>query len=244
MSATIVMRPMGGAAYGSEELKQAAHRYGFLGLLVSVVIHFAAIGVYYILPVESNKPYYPPPGTGETVIEVTTGFSIPETLPPPVIHTPISDIQNVHEGTPVPVLETPTSTETIIPSQGDMGQGGSNAGVAGTGMSHGTGLPITIDDDIPPPIFVPVEKNPVIIKAVRPVYPALAIQAGLEGRVVVKIWVDRQGKARKAEILKSEFDVFNQAALDAAVQYVFTPAYMNGGPVSVWVSVPFRFKLK
>jgi hypothetical protein len=24
---------------------------------------------------------------------------------------------------------------------------------------------------------------------------------------------------------------------------VFTPAYMNNGPVSVWVSVPFKFRL-
>ncbi|GAG02318.1 unnamed protein product, partial [marine sediment metagenome] len=32
-------------------------------------------------------------------------------------------------------------------------------------------------------------------------------------------------------------------AVKAAMSFVFTPAYMNNGPVSVWVSIPFKFKL-
>ena len=37
--------------------------------------------------------------------------------------------------------------------------------------------------------------------------------------------------------------VFNEAAVQAALGWVFTPAMMNNGPVRVWAAVPFRFKL-
>jgi TonB family protein len=83
----------------------------------------------------------------------------------------------------------------------------------------------------------------VIVKKVEPVYPELALKAGLEGKVWLKIWVDTDGKAKQVDVLKSDSDVFNQAAIDAAKQFLFTPAYMKGKPVAVWVSVPFKFKL-
>jgi protein TonB len=61
--------------------------------------------------------------------------------------------------------------------------------------------------------------------------------------VWVRIWVTKEGKAKIAEMLKSDSDLFDQSALDAAMHWVFTPAVMNNGPVAVWVSIPFRFKL-
>jgi len=74
-------------------------------------------------------------------------------------------------------------------------------------------------------------------------YPELAQRAGVEGTVWVKIWVDKEGKPRKALVLKSTAELFNQAAVDAAMKWVFTPALMRNGPVSVWVSIPFKFML-
>ena len=111
----------------------------------------------------------------------------------------------------------------------------------------GTDLPafrndVNIDDG-PPPDFVPVEKQPTPVKSPPPAYPEIARRAGVEGTVWVKIWVDKEGKAKKAQILKSDAELFNQAAIDAAMQWVFTPAVMNNGPVAVWVSIPFKFKL-
>jgi TonB family protein len=70
------------------------------------------------------------------------------------------------------------------------------------------------------------------------------MRAGLEGTVWVKIWVDRGGRPRKAIVQKSDAEIFDQPATDAAMQWIFTPAMMKNGPVSVWVSIPFRFKLQ
>ena len=94
-----------------------------------------------------------------------------------------------------------------------------------------------------PPDFVPYEKEPTVVKRVEPKYPDLALRAGLEGNVFVKVWVDKEGKVRKVVLLKSDAPIFEDAAISAAKQWVFTPAVMQKGPVSVWVSIPFRFRL-
>lgn len=91
--------------------------------------------------------------------------------------------------------------------------------------------------------FVPYDKEPQIIKKVEPTYPEPALRAGLEGKVIVKMWVDTDGKVKKVVVLKSDFDIFNEPAIEAAKQFVFVPAYMNNEPVAIWVSYPFLFKL-
>jgi TonB family protein len=100
------------------------------------------------------------------------------------------------------------------------------------------------DDETPPADYVPYEKAPEAVRQVQPKYPDVATRAGLEGTVWVKIWVDRQGKPKKAVVQKSDAEIFNRPATEAAMQWIFTPATTKNGPVSVWVSIPFRFKLE
>lgn len=110
------------------------------------------------------------------------------------------------------------------------------------GPAH-TSLPVP-GDMTPPPDFVAYEKAPQIIKSVAPVYPEEARKAGLEGTVWIKIWVGKAGKPVKVVIQKSASDIFDEAAIAAAKQFVFTPAILKGVPTDVWVSIPFYFRLK
>jgi TonB family protein len=98
--------------------------------------------------------------------------------------------------------------------------------------------------DVPPPDFYPVDKEPQIIKDPTPVYPVLAQLAGIEGGVLIKIWVDKMGNVPEVLVLKSDAEIFNKSAVDAAMQAKFTPAIMNGKPVPVWVVIPYTFKLR
>jgi len=100
-----------------------------------------------------------------------------------------------------------------------------------------------VTDEIPPPNFVDYDAAPHVVKSVQPVYPEIARQAGLEGTVWVKMWVDKQGKVKKAVIQQSTSEIFDQTAIDAALQFLFTPAKKNGQSVDVWVLVPFHFRL-
>lgn len=95
----------------------------------------------------------------------------------------------------------------------------------------------------PPADGVQVDKEPGLVKNAMPVYPEEALKSGLEGTVYVKICVSTEGKVMDAVIQKSDDEIFNQASLDAAKQFQFTPAVKDGTPVSVWVTVPFKYKL-
>lgn len=97
-----------------------------------------------------------------------------------------------------------------------------------------------------PADFVEFDKAPTIVKQVAPKYPELARKAGIEGEVWIKIWIQKDGKVRTAEIQKaSGRDVgFEEAAIAAAQKLEFKPALKNGQPVATWVSLPFRFKLR
>lgn len=96
---------------------------------------------------------------------------------------------------------------------------------------------------VEPEDFVDYDTAPQVVKSVQPVYPEIARKAGLEGTVWVKIWVGKDGKPKKIVIQKSASEIFDQPSIDAAMQFLFTPAIKNGRPVDVWVLIPFHFRL-
>jgi TonB family protein len=96
----------------------------------------------------------------------------------------------------------------------------------------------------PPPDFVEFDVAPTIVRRVHPIYPEEARKAGIEGTVWIKIWVGKDGAPRKAVIQKSASNIFDQPAIDAAMQMLFTPAMMRNAPADVWVAIPFHFRLR
>jgi protein TonB len=146
-------------------------------------------------------------------------------------------------GIPVPVPDAEVSPEQTIATQAEMSQQTApiDQGPGGAGVDKEIKIE---EDEAPPADYVPYEKAPEAVKQIQPKYPDLATRAGLEGTVWVKIWVDKEGKPKKAVVQKSDAEIFNEPATSAAMQWIFTPAMMKNGPVSVWVSIPFRFKLQ
>ncbi len=112
--------------------------------------------------------------------------------------------------------------------------------------------PTTFNEaELPPPpeedtvySFAMVQQKPKLIKRVLPEYPELARKAGLEGKVIVEYIVGKDGHVKSARVLKSDNEIFNQAALNAVKQYVFKPAMQNDRPVSVRVIQPIVFALE
>jgi TonB family protein len=90
---------------------------------------------------------------------------------------------------------------------------------------------------------IKVTEMPKLIKKVTPEYPRLAIATGIEGTVNVLIYIGKNGRVEKAEILKSSSPLLNQSALEAARQYVFRPAKIGLRPVKVKMVIPIRYRL-
>lgn len=73
-------------------------------------------------------------------------------------------------------------------------------------------------------------------------YPEIARQAGIEGRVSVKVLVGTDGSIIKISSIKGP-DVFQDEVRSKVRNLKFTPGLQNGKPVKVWVTVPFNFSL-
>ncbi|HGY89562.1 MAG TPA: energy transducer TonB [Planctomycetes bacterium] len=78
----------------------------------------------------------------------------------------------------------------------------------------------------------------------KPRYPRAAVRRKLEGRVVLLVRIDREG--RPIEIMIAESSgrtMFDRAAERAVRKWRFTPARRDGVPVEDTVRVPIRFSL-
>ena len=229
--------------YGAVELKAVYQKYWMRGLMIAVAIHALIVGSYYLAQVLAEEE---PPPINVRILKYSDLGPPPSmtntNTPPPVsVSAPVA---KPTVGAPVPVPDAEASPEQTLATQTEMSQVTAPISESSTeGGQVQIEQDIQIEEDGPPADFVPVEKMPEIVRRVEPKYPELAIRAGLEGKVFVKIWVDKEGKVKQVIVQKSDAEIFNEAAVEAARQFVFTPAYMNNGPVAVWVSVPFKFKL-
>jgi TonB family protein len=77
------------------------------------------------------------------------------------------------------------------------------------------------------------------------VYPEIARQAGVEGTVIIYAKVSKDGKIIDTRIVKPLVNSgCNEAAIQAIKSVEWKPALQRDKPVTVWVSVPVKFKLK
>ena len=79
----------------------------------------------------------------------------------------------------------------------------------------------------------------------RPKYPEIAQEAGIEGTVVVQVFVDDRGRVKDTVILKGIPNTGLDEAATLAIRAVrFRPAKQRERAVGVWISIPVNFRLK
>ena len=106
--------------------------------------------------------------------------------------------------------------------------------------------------DAPPPppsgpkvVFIPYDDPPTALSAIRPVYPEIAQEAGIEGVVVVQAFIDKKGRVKETLILKGVPNTgLDEAAMEAIRKTRFRPAKQRERSVGVWISIPVNFRLK
>jgi len=80
------------------------------------------------------------------------------------------------------------------------------------------------------------------VRDVEPVYPSAARSARIEGVVILQVTIDPQGKVRDAKVLRT-IPLLDEAALDAVLQWEYTPMLVNGQPISIGITVSVTFTL-
>jgi len=85
-------------------------------------------------------------------------------------------------------------------------------------------------------------KEPRRIYDVKPVYPEIAQQGGIQGIVIIEAIIGVDGSVEEARILRP-VPLLDQAALDAVTQWRYTPTLLNGQPVRVVMTVTVTFNL-
>lgn len=85
----------------------------------------------------------------------------------------------------------------------------------------------------------PLPSNP------TPDYPAAALNAGLEGDVIVRLQIDANGRVSQAMVVGHEGGVdpaLDQAAIQALQHWRFQPAMRDGRAINSVVQVPVEFR--
>jgi periplasmic protein TonB len=80
------------------------------------------------------------------------------------------------------------------------------------------------------------------IRKVQPTYPYIAKQVKAQGTVPVQITISEEGRVLNATVMGGH-PTLQQAAQQAALQWVFSPTVLNGKPVKVSGVISFNFIL-
>lgn len=258
----IEMPPASG--YGAAELKQYMRRYTLRGFLAALIIIALVLAIFYIFGKAQDSKNEAP------MLAPVAKMTLEDLPPPPTDELesappPPQEIQQIvntgpaaRAGTPIAVPDaeiTPdmqdfAAMDELSRASAEGGTGEDFGGFAPNIDFEGTGK-VEIKQRVEEPApdeFVPVEKEPNVDlaqlqKLVK--YPELARKAGVEGQVIVKVLIGKQGEVRKTLVEYSDNELLNQSAIDAVKNYTgFTPGIQNGNPVMVWVSIPIRFQLR
>jgi protein TonB len=225
-------------SFGSADLKANARRFLQRALVISALVHLAAVGVFRAAlerfaatdeEVRTVVPPWRPPPT----------FMPPFRIIPPGLQRYVDTPNKVGEIIPVPktVELNPIDQDfrNAVPSPfgAESRPGPSGPDIPGAPPSPGP----TLNDP-----FVPVDTPPVPLVAPHPAYPSWAKEAGIEGRVLVRVLVGADGIPKRVLVVSGPKGL-TEGIESALIRWRFSPGLSNGTPVECWVEIPISFKL-
>jgi len=240
--------------YGLTGVDPAVRKRHGLALPTSVALHAAAALAFVIVPLLLSEALPEPDGGTRAFFVEPIAAPPPPPPPPPPAARAVAATRVVPKATVAPVgFVAPIEVPTEIKPEESLDLGGVEGGVAGGvegGIPGGVvgGVVGGLPDAPPPPPAKPVHvggniREPRKIVDLAPVYPELAMKAGVEGIVVIEATIDPRGRVVNATVLRG-VPVLDEAALVAVGKWVYVPTLLDGVPTSVIMTVTVRFRLK
>ncbi len=177
----------------------------------------------------------PPSIARPTVPQINVAREVAKIAAPPpaiAIPEPVADEQ-AQTQTIATVTEMAEALAPMTLDDLDFGEGGGDSLV----------IDLDLDYSPAPDDFIAVESEPVRISIDAPVYPDVAQSAGIEGTVLVRALVTKDGRVKDVIYIDGP-EGLKEAAFDCARTAVFKPALMDHRPVEVWVMMPITFRLR
>ena len=101
------------------------------------------------------------------------------------------------------------------------------------------------------PVFTPMTVRPeirnrnAVMTAMERAYPPILRDAGIGGQVVVWFFISEEGQVLDKRVSKSSGHTqLDNAALEVADVYRFTPALNRDQKVKVWIQIPITFQVR
>jgi protein TonB len=216
--------------------------------LVSFAMETCAIGVLVLLPFIYTqalpKQFWtnmletpaPPPGPAPVQVEQR---AIRETHQARELNDDV-----LREPSRIPLKTSMVHDESVSaerpPSVGDFVPGG----VANSVVTEIAREPPVIAK-LPPPVKMRVSSgvaSGMLVHQVKPQYPPLAVQARVQGTVVLQAVIGKDGTIRELRLI-SGHPMLAPAAIEAVKQWRYRPYLLNGEPVEVDTQVNVNFTL-
>jgi TonB family protein len=248
-------------AYGAQELKENIRIHTIRGIIVSISALLIFLILYTILVNRDTTVLQPPiiPINRIMLEKLQSNDDTKELNAPQELQAMVNTGPAARAGNPVPAPDS-----EITPDMQDFAkvdevaranaEGGNGVDLGGMSSDIDVGSKTTLSkavEEIPAYTgkFEVFEENAnvsdygALQKSV--VYPENAKRAGIEGKVIIAVYIDKYGKPRKTKILDSPNMLLEEPAITAVMKYTgYTPAIQNKQPVGCWLQIPINFKLR
>jgi TonB family protein len=81
-----------------------------------------------------------------------------------------------------------------------------------------------------------------LLTHINPIYPPEALTKGIEGTVMLRVWIDKNGNVYHAEKVSGP-DILVPAAVESVKQWKYRPFLLNGGAIEVETMVDVKFAI-
>ena len=213
-----------------------------VGVVVSIIIQSLILGILILIPLIYTEAL---PKAFLTTLLVAPPPPPPPPPPQAMVKT-IKPVKLITSAGLVAPKVIPKEVAILHEEAPDVTPGGVYGGLIGQGIMVGTPISAL---PAPPKAAAPIRIKQggnvtaaSIVTQTRPVYPALARQARIQGSVVLHAIIDKDGNVSELQVV-SGHPLLVQAALDAVKQWRYRPTMLNGEPVEVDTTITVTFTM-
>ncbi len=252
--------------YGAPELQRLYRRNLREAMLIAVMFHVAAIAAYLLITYinQANANEKKIPLTKEfKIVEIDQSPSVNDEDLPKIKQEDIVKPPREMSSLEPKLVPKELSDNVLMKTQDELDKTQNNVSGKGDSVIYVAGNDIAgrindniinnkIKNDIEKPekqvyenfeVGVAPECTNLLQVKSSIEYPKLAVDAGIEGRVTVRVLVGEDGNVVKVGSVGGN-EIFYDEVKEKSKNLVFTPGIQNNKAVKVWVTVPFVFKLK